>query len=45
MSVHYHDDIFDQLSDDSVTLRAKYNVSIMLLVEFNLCVGLKSDLK
>ena len=43
MSVHYHDDIFDQLSDDIITIRAKYNVFIMLLADFNSCVGLKSD--
>ena len=45
MSVHYHDDIFDQLSDDIITIRAKYNVSIMLLGDFNFRVGLKSDLE
>ena len=39
--VHYHDDIFDQLSDDIITIRAKYNVSIMLLGDFNSRVGLK----
>ena len=43
MSVHYHYDIFDQLSDDIITIRAKYNVSIMLLGDFNSRVGLKSD--
>ena len=43
MSVHYHDDIFDQLSDDIITIRAKYNVFIMLLVDFNSRVGRKSD--
>ena len=39
MSVHYDDDIFDQLSDDII--RAKYNVSIMLLGDFYSRVGLK----
>ena len=43
MSEHYHGDIFDQLSDDIITIRAKYNVSIMLLDDFNSRVGLKSD--
>ena len=43
MSVHYHDDIFDKLSYDIITIRAKYNVSIMLLGDFNSRVGLKSD--
>ena len=43
LSVYYHDDIFDQLSDDIITIRAMYNVSIMLLGYFNSRVGLKSD--
>ena len=41
MSVYYHDDIFDQLTDDIITIRAKYNVSIMLLGDFYSRVGLK----
>ena len=39
MYVHYHYDIFDQLPDDIITIRAKYNVSIMLLGEFSSRVG------
>ena len=45
MSVHYHNDIVDQLSDDIITTRAMYNVYTMLFGDFNTCSGLKSDFK
>ena len=32
MSEYYHDDIFDKLSDDIITIRAKYNVSIIIVI-------------
>ena len=35
MSLHYHDDIFDQLADYIITIRAKCDVSIMVLGNLN----------
>ena len=42
-SDYFHDDIYDQLADDIITIKAQYNVPIILLGDFNSRVGTVSD--
>ena len=42
-SVYFHDDIYDQLADDIITIKAKNNVPIILLGDFNSRVGTATD--
>ena len=43
LSLHYHDDIYDFLTDDIITIRGKYDVPVMLVGDFNSRVGVTSD--
>ena len=43
-SDYYHEDIFEHLTDDTITIKAKYQVPIILLGNFNSLVGLKTML-
>ena len=42
-SDYYHEDIFEHLTDDIIMIKAKYQVPIVLLGDFNSRVGLKND--
>ena len=44
-SDYYHEDIFEHLTDDIMTIKAKYQVPIVLLGDFNSRVGLKNDVE
>ena len=44
-SDYYHEDIFEHLTDDIITIKAKYQVPIVLLGDFNSRVGLKNDVE
>ena len=45
MSDYYHDDVFDFLADDIITIKATYNVPVILLGDFNSRVGTQTDLQ
>ena len=42
-SDYYHEAIFEHLTDDIIIIKAKYQVPIVLLGDFNSRVGLKND--
>ena len=42
-STYYSDDVFEYLSDDMTTIRAKYDVPTILMGDFNARTGTKSD--
>ena len=44
-SDYYHDDVFDLLADDIVTIKATYDVPVILLGDFNSRVGTQTDIQ
>ena len=45
LSEYYHEDVFEYLSNDIITINAVYNVPILLLGDFNSRTGNLTDLE
>ena len=45
MSDYYHDDVFEYLADDCITIRASFDVPVILLGDFNSRVGTLTDIE